>query len=431
MKLNHSGAGILPMVAGISVISVLGVAAMSQMGLDIFRRSSYAYSEWETNLGNQKALGLGGYFVAHNLVLCREDGWEDLGSNKKCRWGGGYHTPRIPESKYNIKSVRHEDDVLVLVVENKDDNKKVYTTELKMDLVDWSKQSSFRSLVGEIPFINSLSDDDRFMVVMTAVTQFMGTDGRAKEVSKSGAIRRPIGTPDVQVISNTGRESCIFECEAGSVLTNNPECRGPLGAPQDGASAMIGVRITNLGPGAIYKLKYERTTTYNSEIYPNREKDVMLVDAMGKQEVFMPGEKLNAEVERKCYSPVRVFQTQRVSREVEGDSASSSTSTSVTVASSFKSLSYEKFDISVSRYSPMEATKPQFRNTYNPYVASTFVKNPTLSVIEPKRLGVQLPEIEVTSPQESVTETTTVTTMVVRPRPVEVMQSSGDGDGDN
>ncbi|WP_374073622.1 hypothetical protein [Bdellovibrio bacteriovorus] len=426
--LGSRGVGVLPLVTGISVASVIVVAMVSQMGLDIFKRSSYAYTEWETNLGNQKALGLGGYLVAHNLILCREDGWRDLDSEVKCRWGGGYHSPRIEQSKYNISDVDYEDGSLVLSILNSEPDKRSYTTKLKVNLVDWSKQSSFRSMVGEIPVWNALADDDRFMVVMTASTDFFVSDQQKKTVSKSGALRRPIGTPNVQILSNTGKESCIFECEAGNVHSKNPECRGPLGVPESGGNAMIGVRISNLGPGAIYKLKYERTTTYDQTTYPGRTPDVVLVDVMGQQEVFMPGEKLDSEIERKCYNPIRTFQTQTTSQVATGTQATTTTSTSVTVASSFRPLSSEKFDISVSRFDPNQALDPNFNKTYNPYDAGTYKPNTSLSVIEPRRIGTELPEIEVSSPQESITQTTT--TVVVRPRE-RVEAISTDGDGDN
>lgn len=436
LKLNSRGVGVLPLVAGISVASIITVAMVSQMGLEGFKRSTFAYTEWETNLGNQKALGLGGYFVAHNLVLCREDGWRDLAEGVKCRWGGGYHNPRIGESKYNIKSIEYENGDLVLSILNSEKNQKSYITKLKVNLVDWSKQASFRPMVGEIPVWNALSDDDKFMVLMTASTDLQIAEGKNKTVTKSGAIRRPIGTPNVQIQYNTGRESCIFECEAGSTLSPNPECRGPLGVPKAGGSATLGVRISNLGPGALYKLKYERTTTFNQDIYPGRAPETTLVDAMGKQEVFMPGERLDTEIERKCYNPVRTFTTQNVQQVTTGNVGATTTtsSTSVTVASTFRALSSEHFNVSASRFDPTEATRDLagFSKRYNPYDSKTYRPNTTLSDIEPKRLGTQLPTIEVSSPQETVDQTTTTTTVVVRPRFVESAQSSdGDGDGDN
>ncbi len=153
----------------------------------------------------------------------------------------------------------------------------------------------------------------------------------------------------------------------------------------------------------------------------------------------MPGEKIDREVERKCYPPVRVSNTvvQTQTEETEGDwsGTTTSTSTSVTVASSFRALSSESFNLQAARFDPATAAaNPSFFQTYDPYNPTTYTKNTSNSEIEPKRMGSGLAAFEVTSPQETVTqtETTTVTRVVVRERPIAQQQSfDGDGDGDN
>lgn len=436
---NNRGAGLLMFVSAICVVSVVTTALISESGLNLFRNSQTAVQEWETNVGNQKALALGGYLIAHNLVLCREQGWDDLSKTKHCRWGGEFHNPRIDMSKYGITDLDYKDDNLVLEITNNEEQR-VYTTNLTFSLVDWSKDDAFRALVGNIPIWNELSDDDRFVVFMSASTDLKVSESEIRKITKSGAIRRPIGTPNLQLRANTGKESCIFECTVGDVLTPNPECRGPLEAPPEGADTTIGVRVANLGPGAIYRLKYERKTSYNHEVYPNKPDEKAGIEVLGTAEVFMPGEKLDVEVSRKCYSPQRVTQTQVVNNNVSVESTggvgstttTTSSSTSVSVVSSFKRLSSESFEIYPSRFDPALILDPNFLKKYNPYNEATYSKNETLSMIEPKRLGTSLASFEVSSPQETIlsTVTTTTTTVTVRPRP-EPASSDGDGDGDN
>lgn len=431
---SKAGVGLLPVVLGLSAVSVATVAVVSQMGLSSLRRSVSALSEWETNLFNQKALSLGGYFIAHNLVLCREDGWAAHGGNSspiKCIWGGDMHEPRITTSSFDVNSVRHNSlGGLELEVENTDAVGKTVLTKLEFQLIDWTQNPSFRTLVGTIPAWNGLADDDNFMVTMSATTMLSLDSQNAKPILKVGAIRRPLGTPDLQVLSNAGGSVCTFECEAGDTLSPHPECRGPLQVPPGGASATVTARMTNFGPGAIYKLRYVRTTAFDQSVYPGRPEQVEVVDAMNGREVIMPGQVVSRDLPRLCFSPIRNFMTTSVEQVATGEQATTTVNTEVSVASSFRNLSRERFEVSVSRFEPSQMLDANFVVQYDPFNPATYQPNLTQSIIEPKRLGAELPAFEVESPQEIINETTT--TVVVRPRLVESFPNSdGGGDGDN
>lgn len=432
---SSAGIGLIPMVLSLSAISVATVAIVSQMGLSGLKRSSSALSEWDTNLLNQKALSLGGYFVAHNIVLCREDGWKVHGGSTspiRCIWGGDYHDPKIKTSSFKVLDYRHlPDGMLELDIENTDSLGKKVLTKLEMQLIDWSKSPSFRSLVGVIPPWNGLADDDNFIVKMKATTLLAVDGSTTKQIEKSGAIRRPLGTPNMQILSSSGGSSvCTFECDAGDTLSPHPECRGPLHVPGSGATASVTARMTNFGPGAIYKLQYERTTFFDQTVYPGRPNNLELVDAMDGREVLMPGQVVSRDLPRLCFNPIRNYMTNRIETVATGTVARTTTTTDVSVATAYRNLSTESFDISVSKFDPEEMKDPKFASRYNPFDAATFKPNAKKSIIEPKRIGVELPTFEVQSPQEIITETTT--TVVVRTRPVpRTTGGRGGGDGDN
>lgn len=428
---SKAGVGLLPVVLGLSAVSVGTVAIVSQMGLSSLKRSVSALSEWETNLFNQKALTLGGYFVAHNLVLCKEDGWAAHGGTAgpiRCIWGGNLHEPKITSESFDVLNYKHNSNGgLELEIENTDNLGKTVITKLELQLIDWTKNPSFRTMVGTIPAWNGLADDDQFLVTMKAVTMLAVDSTTSKPILKVGAIRRPLGTPDLQILS-AGGSVCTFECDAGDTLSPHPECRGPLVVPPAGAAAKVTARMTNFGPGALYKLKYMRTTAFDQAVYPGRPEQVEVIDALEGQEVIMPGQVISRDLPRICFSPIRNFMTTSIEQEATGLQATATVNTVVSVASAFRNLSRERFDISVSRFDPQEMVdNPTFASTYDPFNPATYTPNLTQSVIEPKRIGVELPAFEVQSPQEIITETTT--TVVVRPRPIEVW-GGGDGGGD-
>lgn len=424
MVLNRRGLGVLPMVLGLSVASVITATIISQMSLDAFRKAAAGYSEWETNLANQKALSIGAFLVAHNMILCREGGWvENANRDQKCRWGGARLTKPVEPSAFDITSQRYNEKneyELNLVNRNPEGGK--IDTRLTVKLVKWSDDESLRNIVGEIPLHSAFSDDDEFMVLMTASSDLQLGEDKRKTITKLGAIRRPMPTPNLQVIT-TGRETCIFECASGGTLTPNPECRGALLAP-DGGDTEVSVRIKNLGPGALFGLKYERITSFSQDSFPGRANESDEVNVMGDSEAFLPGEVYDAKLVRKCYTPTAVRNTASVDQITARDA--NGNVTNVVVTSSLRNLSRESFDLSVSKFDPIAAVKdPQFQEKYNPRDTSTFVKNPTRSSIEPKRLGVELTDVVVDSPRETVT----TTTLVVRER-AESFTPSGDGDGD-
>lgn len=409
----------MAMVMGLSVFVVASALMVSELNLVSFKDSSKRFVSWQLDLENKKALSLAGYFVAHNLVLCREGGWKELGRDVKCRWGGTFHNPPVDQNKFGIKSVNIEDRTLVLTLSNTSEDKS-YNTKLSFTLANWSEDASFRGIVGEIPTWNAIVDDDRFVVFMSAVTKIAGTD---YEAASHGAVRRPIATPNLIIANTTGRESCVFDCISGSVLNPYPECRGPLGVPPGGNTTPFTVRVTNLGPGAVYKLKYERTTAYEKTAYPNKPDEVAMVDVLPFDEVLMPGGEVLTDLQKKCFAPIRRYTTE--TRTVTDTTGTTSSHVEVNLASSFRKLSSEYFGLSTSRFKESDAARPGFMKSYNPYDPRTFTPNPSKSELEPKRAGVNTPTLEVSGTSEIITETT----VVVRPRN-ERFSQGGDGDGD-
>lgn len=425
MILSRRGIGVLPMVLGLSVASVITATIISQMSLESFRKAAAGYSEWETNLANQKALSIGAFLVAHNMILCRQDGWKENGNpEQKCRWGGNLLPKPIEKSSFGIRSEKYDsNNEYVLSMRNEGPYGDQIDTVLKLKLVKWADDANLRNIVGEIPIYSAYSDDDEYMVLLTASSDMAVGENNRKTITKMGAIRRPMPTPNIQVIT-TGRETCLFQCDYGAVLTPNPECRGELKSPASGGNAAVTVRIKNLGPGAMYQLQYERTTEYNRSVV-NRAPKVGYVNAMNQTEVFLPGQTYESELERECYSPI-VTNSQTITEVTVGNREDEGTR--VVTTTSLRNLSKEYFRIKVAKFDVEKAqTIENFNTTYNPRDASTYPKNESQSLIEPKRLGVELPTVEVDSPQETRTSQTVIT----RARVETGFSGDGDGDGDN
>lgn len=411
---SRRGASVLAMALGASVVVGVSMATFMMYVDNTLGGKTNEIRALDLNFANQRALTLGGYLVSTNLILCRSEGWQDLPSGQKCRWGGAYHVSKqtpdgIPISKYDIEKVDTSEGSLRLILNHDIDGRKLQSY-LYFNLQGFQKDDNLRKYVGLIPAANAVVDNDEDMVVMKAESVY--TVGEQKQrVHILGAMRRPMGSPEFRVESNP---ACDYSCVSGISENPNPECRGPDEVPQAGFSQVF-MTVRNLGPGPIYKMKLEKTTTYDPDFYPGVKDKVDQFDVMATADVLMPGETTKVPDKMECVRPITVSRTVTASAVTSGSYNGSYTATSVRSNVHYERTSSFNYDLNPGKVRSEYLTTEQSKK-YDPGVPATYAgyENLSSSVLEPSRMAKKAVSIGGANTVTVTENVTTVTTVTVR-----------------
>lgn len=374
----------------VGAIAIAGVLAVVSVGLfrTISTKQKIVANEierYKAEEGARKAVALGSYMVAVNLVGCREGGWVDNKGNK-CRWMGNFFNPGIERSSYSLTMEEVSGDSLSYVINDLplSDGKKI-KGELRFRLVEWAEPSN--GMVGKylpaIGFEQSKADDDRWMILVEAEIPLKDF----KAVAAVG-VRRPLGIPSLRMMEDPG--ACTAQCISGTSQNPDPECRGPQEIPEETTSQGT-YQIVNNGPGSLYNLTFEKQVNFLPEFFPSRARDkklrevstfnVIQQDATAASEqVMVPlGSVLNRVDSFPCVPP----QIRAGGRRRGGG-----------LSVHQEAFATANYNLSVAPWNPKflgrtEGSVPG----YDMNKSATYPEkeaNPTVSSIEPKRLGKPL-----------------------------------------
>lgn len=377
LQKNQNGYVFISVLGLVAFIAIAGGALLG-VGTDIFRLSVADGREQDARLANQRALALGQFLVANNLILCRQEGWRsNTDRRQKCRWGGNLSNAKITAAKYKLEKPRVVDGKLAfdsLMAIDNTNQVSVIRTELSFDLVDWSADALSRDMIGFIPNENSILDDDRFIVVINAKTLFRTPSGTQRTARLASGLRRPLPTPSIEIV---GQPICAYACQSGTTENAASECRGPVEQPKI-APAPLDVRIRNLGPGAVYRLAYQRETTYlpaYAQFFgkpPVQAPTVYDALAAVNRDVILPGEDIPLSKDNvNCPNPGLITVTDPTS--------------AVPMSIMQVPLFTYNYQLSVSPYQPELYDDPVFMASYDPFKLTADKKNQTISDLEPKR----------------------------------------------
>jgi hypothetical protein len=237
------------------------------------------------------------------------------------------------------------------------------------------------------------------MVLAEASTEYRDARGDMKTLSTSGGIRRPLGTPLLDLWTSP---ICHFSCQSSLVESPTPDCRGPQIVKRSDEGAPTQLRLNNLGPGAIVDLAYHRVVLYDRLFYPSLagQPQTSRVPMLDGKDILMPGESVQITDTFHCRTP-EVFQVS----DPTADATTRETENQV-----YLNTFRYAYSISPARFDPEDARfadptgRPAFLKQYNPFDERTYRKNPTLSSLEPKKAGgtltgldsnlIRLPPIE-------------------------------------
>jgi hypothetical protein len=326
LKKSGSAAIILSLVVSGSVLSTIFISQKSATWL--LSAQDKNIEGWELAFVSQTAMAMGGYLIANNLILCKEDGWKNY--DAKCKWNNE-SSKNLGEFNLISKTVMDVDGNKVLgfkgrvdedVINNPQSDAGDIDYRITFDLVNW-KETSIQNLIGEIPqsvcrdkttmniregdcplpvvdkckngsadIPNSVceyiadNDQDYYIVLISVQVPFDETSVTTNTVY--AGVRRPLSIPKFSILPPG--PVCRLSC-AGSVAAFLPECRGEFIPTGDNNYSRLKVKVTNEGPGAIYALSLLRKDTYKSDD-SIRYKGIKDLLKRQDKEVFLPGEHL-------------------------------------------------------------------------------------------------------------------------------------------
>jgi hypothetical protein len=216
----------------------------------------------------EKISRLGGFLIASNFILCKSNTWTNGQEEMSCGWN------RV-NSEGSDKDYGPEDFGLTAIGEGLEDGYLKFSVKaeelfsenkgLLKNKNSWikfklrSKDELQTSLDGE----NSINDQDQFLIEMQGQIEYAGENGKSQIAQLKTVFRRPIAVPHIALTAS----SCVERCDVSISENPSPACRSPHYTDPETMTTVDGT-IKNLGPGALYKLGYERSMVYAPGVSP-------------------------------------------------------------------------------------------------------------------------------------------------------------------
>lgn len=297
---NERGSALVLTAGGLAAAGALIAVVLSQ-GLGNLLDSVTQKNLQGAQERAEKALALGGYFVANNLVLCRENGWRGL--TNKCRWAGElFMDPQIPPSKYKLGSVIENESILTYPVDIDPEAASTAPVKLSFDLRNNAKIISF---TGQVSSAAQPVDKDQLFVFVAAEADYLDSKGGNKTLKITSVLRRPLGTPSLKLPESP---QCAAVCVASNSEGPYGECRGPQAVPALSETS-ASISVTNFGPGPLYGITYKKVVEYDPDYFPNTASEISSINLMSTDEVLMPGRTISYVDNYPCVQPKSISRT--------------------------------------------------------------------------------------------------------------------------
>ena len=335
--------------------------------------------EWSHDFIKKYGTILGAYLVSNNLILCKEKGWSDDKNAPLCKWNNlpkptteeenpTENQNNLQPSDFNLSAesikVINGTQVLKFTARLQEDTINVgkeVVFDITFDLVNW-KNSAIKSLIGDIPnsicrdtatyrlkpegYCPSLTSSDTslhkpckesadpsarnihnsrcefiapvdqdYHIVLVTV-QLEG--GELEDLAYSG-IRRPLS---YLAVTMNERPECSQACLSPATPNDHPGCRGDFQPVSGDSQTSFNVKVTNKGPGVLYRLSLLRTDTYLHEDGTPKPppKYIIIEDVLrrakeGAKKALLPGQSITFQDTLECKDTTRyMFSKQRQTR---------------------------------------------------------------------------------------------------------------------
>ncbi len=328
--------------------SILSTIFYSQQNAGWFLSNTEEHQkELSDQLTIKYAFTLGGYLVANNLILCRENGWES--SKKLCKWNNDQQISLSEFALTNPTYSKVDGRNIMTFTGTLPSSIGKHKYKIKFDLVNWK---DYKHFIGDIPnaicrnkdnleiipegrcsdkqqyqckdakendisnsvceYISSM-DEDYYIVLMSV------TPVRKDAQTVHAGIRRPLAHITVQT---EGNPNCKLTCTSSITAYRYPECRGEFQPPTSKDYAVVRIKIFNHGPGTLYSLSLLREEISATEVQrdPNTNKPILDDDGLpvrmkyisvtedylaGTQQALHPGQSMLVENQMACHNEVK------------------------------------------------------------------------------------------------------------------------------
>ena len=171
-QLKNTGSATAIMISAMASTAILTTILITQQSASIFvSKKSDVLEQWQAELINRHALTVGGYLISHNLILCKEGGWEN--EDTICKWTHADNgkqpvdfnlTPETINKPKEVENMLSYIGTLTIADDNNANNnennsEKKYKYRISFDLTKW-KGSDFEPLIGDIPLSTCRNADN-------------------------------------------------------------------------------------------------------------------------------------------------------------------------------------------------------------------------------------------------------------------------------
>ncbi len=328
--------------------SILSTIFYSQQNAGWFLSNTEEHQkELSDQLTIKYAFTLGGYLVANNLILCRENGWES--SKKLCKWNNDQQISLSEFALTNPTYSKVDGRNIMTFTGTLPSSIGKHKYKIKFDLVNWK---DYKHFIGDIP--NAICrNKNNFAIIpegrCSEKQQYQCKDAKANDIPNSvcehissmdedyyivlmsvtpvrkgaqtvhAGIRRPLAHITVQT---DGNPSCSLACASSITPYRYPECRGEFQPPTSKDYAVVRIKILNHGPGTLYSLSLLREETSVTEVQRDPKTNKPILDDDGRpvrmkyisvtdnvlteeQPVLHPGQSILMEDQMTCHNEVK------------------------------------------------------------------------------------------------------------------------------
>ncbi len=305
-----------------------------------------AKEEWSQDFIKKYGVTLGSYLVANNLILCREDGWDDDDPTAPlCQWNNltdnenadadaeeNQDQTELEPSHFALdqggtKTVAGQTRKVLKFKASMQEETinlgKEVAFDLTFDLVNW-KNSAIKGLIGEIPdyvcrdtntsrlrdgYCNGkkvtqkkckqsadpgaediadsrcefISQVDQDHYIVLVSVQLEGQE----ELAYAG-IRRPLARFTIKM---DRWPRCSLSCPSSATPNDNPGCRGDFQPVPNRSRIPFDINVKNEGPGTLYRLSLLRKDTYlkRDGSLSGASKLTITEDILASKKALLPG----------------------------------------------------------------------------------------------------------------------------------------------
>ena len=227
------------------------------------KRVAQAQKNIRVEVLKEKFVRMGGFLVANNLILCKSGPWSNGQAERTCLWNKKNYATSAQSydpKDFGLIGPSFEGGQLKFSINEAN----LFLAEQELSILvpkkSWISfqlisQNKIASRIGTKLSKREEIDFDEDLILMQGQIATQRT--QKKSYPFKAAFKRPLAVPQVRVTSS----SCLQRCDISLTENLNPPCRSEFYTAKDTLTDINAV-TKNLGPGALYGLKYHKQVAF-------------------------------------------------------------------------------------------------------------------------------------------------------------------------